>query len=253
MAATSGFTDDLMLRYLVPDHVTSLLVPATDPQRDRVRSLLVSVYDPASLAIRSVESVEVVHQEFQTAVHASIAVRGSWDKTLPLTEQARATVEIPANPAVHWIDMALETVVVVKAAPADSLLASVEAEAAWTTPEGAPPRQDAYERPYGLRYAEPPPFDPTAPARSLPLRVSALFFDRLDLADALRRLSQAKRAVDAASPRPAAQDAGTPLASSAWLAVFPATATDEPSRTTEQLVGDLLATQGYVAAFETAP
>ncbi|RSS41918.1 hypothetical protein [Streptomyces sp. WAC08241] len=253
MTATNGFTDGLMLRYLVPDHVKSLLVPGTDPQHERVRSLLTSVYDPASLDIRSVESVEVVHKEFQTAVHASIAVHGSWDKTIPTAEQARATVEVPATPPVHWIDMSLETVVVVKAASAGGLLASVEAEAGWTTADGAAARQDAYERPYRLRYAEPPPFEPTAPARSLPLRVSALFFDRLDLADALRRLGQAKRAVDAASPQPAAHDGGAPLASSAWLAVFPAVATDEPSRTTEQLAGALLATQGYVAAFETAP
>ncbi|MFF8605529.1 hypothetical protein ACF06X_06285 [Streptomyces sp. NPDC015346] len=253
MAATNGFTDDLMLRYLVPEHVKSLLVPGTDPQRERVRSLLVSVYAPASLDIRSVESVEVVHKEFQTAVHASVAVHGSWDKAIPTTEQARATIEIPATPPVHWIDMSLETVVVVKAARADSLLASVKAEAAWAAADGAGARQDAFERPYQLQYAQPPPFEPTAPARSLPLRVSALFFDRLDLADALRRLNQAKRAVDAASPQPAAHDGGALLASSAWLAVFPSTATDEPSRTTEQLVGDLLAIQGYVAAFETAP
>ncbi|MFJ8596600.1 hypothetical protein [Streptomyces sp. NPDC093598] len=252
MAATNGFTDDLMLRYLAPDHVRSLLVPDTDPERERVRALLVSVYDPASLDIRSVESVKVVHQEFQSGVHASIAVHGSWDKAIPTAEQARATVDIPATPPVHWIDMSLDTVVVVKAVSADSLLASVEAEAAWAAADGAAAPQNAYERPYQLRYAEPPPFEPTAPARSLPLRVSALFFDRLDLADALRRLSQAKRAVDAASP-PAAQDGGALLASSAWLAVFPATATDEPSQMTEQLAGDLLATQGYVAAFETAP
>ncbi|WP_395358452.1 hypothetical protein ACHGLA_01605 [Streptomyces sp. YH02] len=251
MAATNPFTDGLMLRYLRPENVEALLIPAADPERRRVRSLLASVYDPAHLDITSVESVHVDRTEFQTAVHASIAVHGSWDKSIPTTEQARAIVEIPATPPVHWIDMSLDAVVAVKTAPAGRLLSSVDAEAAWATADGAP--QDEFERPYKLQYADPPPIDPTAPARNLPLRVSTLFFDRLDLVDALRRLSQAKRAVDAASPQPEVHDGGTMLASSAWLAVFPAITSDEPSQTTEQLVGDLLATQGFVAAFETAP
>ncbi|MFJ2089468.1 hypothetical protein ACIOEW_09375 [Streptomyces sp. NPDC087901] len=252
MSATIPFADGLMLRYLQPENVKTLLLPATDPEHERVRSLLVSAYDPSFLDIRSVESVDVVHREFQTAVHASIAVHGSWDKSVPMTEQARATVEIPATPPVYWIDMSLETVIAVKAAPAGSVLASVDAEA-WAAADGAGARRDEFERRYQLEYADPPSFDPAAPARRLPLRVSTLFFDRLDLADALRRLSQAKRAVDAASPQPEVHDGGTMLASSAWLAVFPATTTDEPSQMTEQLVGDLLATQGFVAAFETAP
>ncbi|MFE5590966.1 hypothetical protein [Streptomyces sp. NPDC056549] len=252
MPATIPFTDGLMLRYLRPENVEALLLPAADPERKRVRSLLVSVYDPAHLDITSVESVRVDRTEFQTAVHATIAVHGSWDKSIPATEQARATVEIPATPPVHWIDMSLETVVTVKVTPVGSLLSSVEADA-WAAAGGAGARQDEFERAYRLQYEDPPPFDPSAPARSLPLRVSTLIFDRLDPVGALRRLSQAKRAVDMASPQPEAHDGSALLASSAWLAVFPATATDEPSRTTEQLVGDLLATQGFVAVFETAP
>ncbi|MGX1886734.1 hypothetical protein [Streptomyces sp. NPDC055287] len=252
MSATYPFADGLMLRYLRPENVEALLLPTTDPERKRVRSLLVSVYDPSYLGIKSVESVRVDCTEFQSAVHATIAVHGSWDKSIPTTEQARATVEIPATPPVHWIDMSLETVVTVRTAPVGRLLASVDADA-WAAADGAGARQDEFERHYRLQYADPPPFDPTAPARSLPLRVSTLFFDRLDLVDALRRLSQAKRAVDAVSPQPDVHDGATVLASSAWLAVFPATAIDEPSQTTEQLVGDLLATQGFVAAFEAAP
>lgn len=98
MAATIPFTDGLMLRYLQPGNVEALLSPGADPERKRLRSLLVSVYDPALLDIRSVESVKVDHKEFQTAVHATLAVHGSWDKSIPSTEQARATVEIPATP-----------------------------------------------------------------------------------------------------------------------------------------------------------
>ncbi len=252
MSATIPFTDGLMLRYLRPENVEALLSPSADPGRKRLRSLLVSVYDPAQLDIRSVESVQVDHKEFQTAVHATLAVHGSWDMSIPTTEQARATVEIPATPPVHWIDMSLDTMVTVKTAPAGGVLASVDADS-WTATDGEGARAGEFERPYRLQYAEPPPFDPTAPARNLALRVSALFFDRLDLADALRRLSEAKRAVDAASPQSEVHDGGTRLASSAWLAVFPAPMPDEPSQTTEQLVGDLLAAQGFVAAFEAAP
>ncbi|MFD4370650.1 hypothetical protein [Streptomyces sp. NPDC058486] len=256
MPATIPFTDGLMLRYLRPENVKELLLPAGDPELRRMRSLLVSVYDPTFLDIASLESVEIGLPEFQAAVHASLAVHGTWDKSIPATEQARATVEIPATPPVQWIDMSLETVVVVRAAPVGSLLTSVDADA-WAAADGAGAREDAYERRYRLHYADPAdpphPADPSAPARSLPLRVSVLFFDRLDLVDALRRLSQAKRAVDTASPQPEMHDGGAMLASSAWLAVFPATTSDDPSEATEQMVGALLATQGFVAAFETAP
>ncbi|WP_306327259.1 hypothetical protein [Streptomyces venezuelae] len=252
MATTIPFTDGLMLRYLQPGNVEALLSPSTDPERTRLRSLLVSVYDPDLLDIRTVESVKVDHKEFQTAVHATLAVHGSWDKSIPSTEQARATVEIPATPPVHWIDMSLDTMVSVRTAPAGATLAAVDADP-WAATDGAGARPGEFERPYRLQYADPPPFDPTAPARNLALRVSTLFFDRLDLADALRRLSEAKRAVDAASPQSEVHDGGTRLASSAWLAVFPALTPDDPSQTTEQLVGDLLATQGFVAAFEAAP
>ncbi|MEU1471693.1 hypothetical protein ABZ434_26165 [Streptomyces sp. NPDC005761] len=253
MAATDGFRDELTLRYLLPDNVNVLLVPANDPEHRRVRALLASVYDPTFLDIRTVESVEVLHKEFQTAVRASVAVHGAWDKTIPMTEQARATVEIPATPAVQWIDMSLETLVAARTAAGGGVLASVEAEA-WGAADGPGARRDAFERAYSLEYTKTPPFDPSAPARSLPLRVSALFFDRLDLVDALRRLVQARRAVDAASPRPEAHDGGALLASSAWLAVFPAGPPDDPeSQATEQQIGELLATRGFVAAFETAP
>ncbi|WP_030762563.1 hypothetical protein [Streptomyces griseus] len=249
MAATIPFTDGLMLRYLRPENVETLLLPAADPHRDRVRSLLRSVYDPERLDIRSVDSVSVDRTAFQTAVHASVTVHGTWDKSIPATEQARAAVELPATPPVQWIDMSLDTVVTVRAARLGGLLASADADA-WTAAGDTGAGADGFERNYRLRYADPPPFDPTAPARRLPLRVSALFFDRLDLADALRRLGQARRAVDAASPRPEVHDGEAMLASSAWLAVFPAVPADDPSQATEQSVGALLATQGFVAAFE---
>ncbi|MFJ6575573.1 hypothetical protein ACIQMY_06355 [Streptomyces sp. NPDC091368] len=249
MTATGTFTEALTLRYLKPENVRALLAPGTDPEHLRARALLVSVYDPTRLDIRTVDAVQVLHQEFQTAVHATIAVHGAWDKTIPTTEQARATVRIPATPAVQWIDMSLETLVTARTAPDGGVLAAVDA-AAWA--DGGTP--DSFEGTHRLEYTDTPPYDPTAPARGFPLRVSALFFDRLDPVGALRRLGQARRAVDAASPRPEAHDGGALLASSAWLAVFPAGPPDHPaSRATEQQVGELLGTQGFVAAFEAAP
>ncbi|MFD3565992.1 hypothetical protein [Streptomyces sp. NPDC058667] len=251
MSVTTRFTDDLMLRYLLPENVTELLLPAGDPEHKRVRALLTSVYEPKLLDVRKVESVKVVHREFQTSVQEWTAVHASWDKSVPTTEQARATVHVPATPAYQWIDMSLETLVVAKAADTARVLASVDA-GEWTAADGHGVQRERFDRAYSLNYTEPSHFDPSAPARGFPLRVSVLFFGGLDLADAMRRLSRARRAVDAASPQPEAYDGGAILASSAWLAVFPAITPDNTSTTTEHMVGDLLATQGFVAAFEAA-
>ncbi|MGW6851213.1 hypothetical protein ACWGCK_20970 [Streptomyces virginiae] len=253
MSVTNRFVDDLMLRYLLPENVTELLLPADDPGRKRARALLTSVYEPKLLDVRSVESVKIIHKEFQTPVPEWTSVHASWDKTVPATEQARVTVRVPATPPFQWIDMSLETLVAAKAADTGRVLASVEA-GQWEAAGGHGAEGDQFDRDYSLRYAEPPLFDPSAPPRGFPLRVSVLFFGGLDLADALRRLNRARQAVNAASPRPEAYDGGSILASSAWLAVFPAvTADQDTSSTTEQLVGDLLAPQGFVAAFEMPP
>ncbi|MEJ8672856.1 hypothetical protein WKI71_44380 [Streptomyces sp. MS1.AVA.1] len=104
---------------------------------------------------------------------------------------------------------------------------------------------------YQLHYAEPPPFDPAAPARRFRLRVSVLFFADVDLAAALRRLVSSRHALEQVSARPDAYDGGELLAASAWLAVFPALPqTPDPASVTEKEVSDVLAAEGFVAAFE---
>ncbi|MFF1867668.1 hypothetical protein [Streptomyces sp. CB03911] len=263
----NDFADALMVRYLRPDRVDALLVPTDDPDRTRVRLLLAAVYEPRFLEVRVVDSVQVVHKEFQTAVRDSITVRGFWEQLLPTTEQYRGSVELPAGAVAQWVDMSLETEIEARLAATGSVLESVDSEEddrpstpalAGRTPSAATAATwelpTHFKRLYRLHYTEPSPFDPSAPARTFRLRVSVLFFGRRDLVGALRRLHRARRALDAASPQPDTYDGGALLASSAWLAVFPAAlpAQDTP-QATDQQVSDLLAAQGFVAAFEAAP
>ncbi|MCF2436262.1 hypothetical protein LV779_25595 [Streptomyces thinghirensis] len=242
-----------MLRYLQPGNVEALLSPSADLERKRLRSLLVSVYDPALLDIRSVESVKVDHKEFQTAVHATLAVHGSWDKSIPSTEQARATVEIPATPPVHWIDMSLDTMVSGEDGTGRRR-PRLRGRGPLVAADGAGTRPGEFERPYRLQYADPLPSNRQRRPATSPCGCRRSSSDRLDLG---RRAAPTQRGQTGGRRRePAVR--GPRRRHQARLQrvaglVFPALTPDDPSQTTEQLVGDLLATQGFVAAFEAAP
>ncbi|BDM70868.1 hypothetical protein HEK616_43550 [Streptomyces nigrescens] len=269
----NGFADHLMVRYLQPEHVASLLVPQDDPDRHRLRSLLAAVYEPALLEVRFVDSVTVTGTSFQVPVSAPVTVRGSWEKLLPDIAQARATLDIPAVAPVHWIDLALETVVSARVTLTSGALDALDSEDLSGLSEDEfvakfgfldladlmrrakaadyGELQAQFPRLYRLHYADAPPFDPDAPGRTYRLRISVLFFPDLDLGAALRRLVQCRRALDDTRPRPDEYDGGALLAASAWLAVFPAAAlSSDTAPVTGQQVSDLLAAEGFVAAFE---
>lgn len=268
-----AFVDELMLRYSQPEQVAGLLVPRGDPDRLRVRSLLAAVYEPSLLEVRFVDSVQITGTSFQVPVRSPVTVRGGWEKLLPDVAQARATLEIPAVAPPQWIDLALDTVVtarvVLTAGALDALgsqeisglseqeflekfdfldLAELMRRAEVADFEEL---QAQFPRLYRMHYADPPPFDPGAPGRTYRLRVSVLFLPDLNLGAALRRLVQCRSALDDMHPRAEEYDGGALLATSAWLAVFPAAAlASEAAPGTEQQVSDLLAAEGFVAAFE---
>ncbi|MFD8324387.1 hypothetical protein [Streptomyces lydicus] len=269
----NGFADRLMLRYLEPAQVASLLVPPDDPDRDRVRSLLAAVYEPSLLEVRFVDAVRVTATQFQVPVSPPVTVRGSWEKLLPDAAHARATVDIPAVAPPYWIDLGLDTVVTARVVLTSGALDALGSEdLSGLTEEEFAARFDfldlaelmrrarvadyaelqaQFPRLYRLHYAEPPSFDPGTPGRTYRLRVSVLFFPDLDLGAALRRLVQCRQALDDTRPRPDEYDGGALLAASAWLAVFPAaTLASDTAPGTEKQVSDLLAAAGFVAAFE---
>ncbi|GKQ37923.1 hypothetical protein [Streptomyces sp. A012304] len=271
----TGFPDKMMIRYLDPAQVGRLLRPEDDPESDRLRSLLAAVYEPSRLEVRSVDSVTVTAKDFQVPVSVPWRAHGSWEKLLPDVAQSRAVLEMPSVTAPHWIDLALDTVVTARVALTEGALESIDSEDVSALPEDefvarfdfldlaelmrrakvADYRdlQDQFPRLYRLHYAQAPPFDPNAPARSYRLRISVLFFAELDLAASLRRLAQCRGAQDDSRPRPDAYDGGALLATSAWLAVFPAaalTVPDPPGSARE--VSDLLAAEGCVTAFVDA-
>lgn len=269
----NGFADQLMIRYLEPERVASLLVPGEDPDRNRVRALLAAVYEPSLLEVRFVDSIKVTGATFQVPVVPPMTVRGSWEKLLPDVAQARAALEFPAVAPPYWIDLSLDTVVTARVQLTSGALDEIGSEDLSGLSEeefverfrfldlGELMRrarvadyqelQAQFPRLYRLHYADAPPFDPDAPGRTYRLRVSVLFFPDLDLGAALRRLVQCRRALDDTRPRPDEYDGGALLAASAWLAVFPAGAlASDTAPGTAQQVSDLLATEGFVTAFE---
>ncbi|MFF7534716.1 hypothetical protein ACIP6Q_27815 [Streptomyces bobili] len=248
-------------------------MPQEDPDRHRVRSLLAAVYEPSVLEVRFVDSVKVTARSFQVPVSVPMTVHGHWEKLLPDVAQARAAVEIPAVAPLHWIDLSLQTVVTARVVLTSGALDALGSEdlsglseqefiekfdfldlAELMRRAKVPDYrelQEQFPRLYRLHYADPPPFDPDGPGRTYRLRVSVLFFPDLDLGAALRRLVQCRRALDATRPRLDEYDGGILLAASAWLAVFPAAAlTSDTAPGTEKQVSDLLAGEGFVAAFE---
>ncbi|MEU8695031.1 hypothetical protein [Streptomyces sp. NPDC048665] len=269
----SGFSDQLMVRYLDPTRVQQLLAPPDDPNRARMRSLLAAVYEPSTLEVRFVDAVQVTSTTFQVPVSAPVTVRGNWEKLLPEIAQARAVLEFPGLAPPLWIDLALDTVVTARVTLTDGALESLASEQlsglsqadfvarfAFLDLDELMRRakvadyhelQAEFPRLYRLHYAQPPAFDPNAPARRYRLRVSVLFFPDLDLAAALRQLVQSRQALDDTRPRPEEYDGGTLLAASAWLAVFPEAALPaaDPVGAAKQTT-DLLAADGFVAAFE---
>ncbi|MFJ7073480.1 hypothetical protein [Streptomyces sp. NPDC098781] len=269
----NGFADRLMIRYQDPVKLDELLVPLDDAGMTRIKTLLAAVYEPGVLEVRSTGAPLVTARHFQVPVTVPLTVRGSWEKVLPAAERARTDFEIPSTTPAHWIDLALDMFVPTQVAPTSGALEAIGSETVARLTEddfvakfgrtgldellrltGAADFRELQAnsaRLYELRYADPPPFDPAAPARRFRLRVSVLFFADFDLAAALRRLVSSRHAVEQVSARPDAYDGGELLAASAWLAVFPAPPrTPDPASVTEEQVSDVLAAEGFVAAFE---
>jgi hypothetical protein len=269
------FADQLMIRYMDPANVDSLLVPSDDTTRHRARALLASVYEPRLLTVQSVDSVTVTAKNFQVPVVEPMTVNGTWEKIIPQSERSLISFDLPAIAQTDWIDMYLETSVSVRvsatSAPLDAVssedvselsqqdflakfqfldLATLMKSANVATYQEL---QAEFPRLYHLHYAAAPPFDPDDPAarRTYNLRVSVLFFAALDLQAALRQITQSRRALDAVWPRPSDYEGGDLLASSAWIGVFPANLFD-PAVTpiTQDEVSALFTAEGCVAAFE---
>jgi hypothetical protein len=270
----SDFADRLMLRYLDPANVDSLLVPVADVNRQRVRALLAQVFEPRLLTVQSVDAVKVLNKTFQVPLVEPNTVRGTWEKLLPTSERAIASVEIPTVAQTNWVDMVLDTTVTVKVSSNVALLDAVTSEdvselsqadfinkfkfldlADLMSKAGVSTHKELqadFPRLYHLHYPDPPAFDPNDPAaqRTYKLRISALFFGGApDLSAALRQTIQDRRALDAVHPHPEAYEGGDVRSAGAWLGIFPASAVNPPI--TQDQVSALFAAEGLAAAFES--
>jgi hypothetical protein len=270
----SDFADHLMLRYLDPGNVDSLLSPLADVDKLRVRAMLAQVFEPRLLTVQSVDAVDVLKKTFQVPLVEPNTVRGVWEKLLPTSERALASLEIPTLAQTNWVDMVLDTTVAVKVSSTDALLDAVSAEDVSELSQAdfiakfafldlpglmKAARVSTYQelqadfpRLYRLHYADPPPFGPGDPGalRTYKLRICVLFFGgALDLSAALRQTIQARRALDAVHPRAEAYEGGDVRSAGAWLAIFPADAVQAP--VTQDQVTALFAAEGLAVAFES--
>ena len=271
----SIFADQLMIRYLTAANVDALLVPQADVNRQRVQSLLASVYEPRLLQVQSVDSVTVTTKTFQVPVVEPMTIRGTWEKQIPSSERSLAAFELPAIAETTWIDMQLDTMVSVRVSATTALLDAIASEDVSELSQQAfinkfqfldlPSLMQAaglstyqalqadFPRLYRMHYADPAAYNPNDPAaaRKYRLLISALFFATLDLEGALRQLTQGRRALNSLRPRPEGYEGGDILASSAWMGILPTTAFDpDVTPITQNDVTNLFAAGRFVAAFE---
>jgi hypothetical protein len=270
----TDFVDELMIHYLDPANVDKLLVPTGDTARQRVRALLASVYRPELLKVEAVDGITVDEARFQVPVIQHVTARGTWERLVPAGERALATVEVPSLEQISWVDLSLNTTVSVRVSVTAAFLDGVTTEDVSGLSQQSflakfavldlpglmktahvstyQELQADFPRLYRLHYADPPAYDPNAPEarRTYRLRVSALVFPTLELADALRQLARTRRAVDSVLPHPDGYEGGDLLGSSAWLAIFPDSAVGQNTPTRNE-ISALLGAENVVAAFET--
>jgi hypothetical protein len=269
----SAFSDALMVKCLDANAIDELLVPQSDTARDRVRSLLGSVYELPYLDIESVEGVDVLGREFQVPLPEPQQIQGTLERIGPSPE--RAVASFTAMPRTQsWAAMELDTRVTVKLSVNTGALESILAVDLSDVSSLADfeSRFDYIDMPrfmasagvatldqlkarfphqFELSYAEPPVFDPSDPdvERTFRLAVSVLFMADVQLTEALQEAKACRRAAEAARPHAAEADGASVLAASAWMVVFPATAS-LPTGLTQADVEALFAAEGMVAAFE---
>lgn len=124
----NGFADQLMIRYLDPEKVDQLLMPLDDTGGTRIRALLATVHEPSLVEVRSVDRPMVTARRFQVPVTVPLTARSTLEKILPSAEQSRASLKISIFTPVHWIDMALDTLVPAKVAMTAGALAAAGSE-----------------------------------------------------------------------------------------------------------------------------
>lgn len=247
----STVTDGLMLRLGATGALPGLLLPADPAGLARVRQLAGTLYGLPAATVHEVASIEVVAAELQRPLFRPRQLSGSWTRTAPAHERTEVLYEgRDAAAPPEWVDLMLRVnatlVLELDQGAIESVtlndigdyqtLAEFQAKFRYFDLPGYLARhhittvdelRHAYRHLLGeIRFAAPPPFDPSDPAnrRRVPLELAVLVRESVDLTESLRaaRLVRdlAERALPA-RPDPAGLESHGRLAP---VLLFPAAA-----------------------------
>jgi hypothetical protein len=272
MGQVSDFADALMLKYMTPAKVTSLLMPQSDPQRLRLRQLLQAVYEMRFLTVRQIDGVEVVRKDYQVSLRTAGEVRGQRQQVIPDTQRFSATLTAPDKTA--WIGMELDTKVSARVAIEAGALESIASEdlsdvgsladfqarfqfidlPAFMRQAGVTSLQelkDVFPQQVQLIYGDPPAYDPNDPAarRTFRLTIASLFMPALTIEGAMREAKVARDAAAALRPTVGESNGAEIQGPAAWLVIFPK-ASLPSTGPSEANIRSVFASSGLVVAFE---
>lgn len=267
------FADDLMLKYMTAGKLDALLLPAGDPNRLRIRQLLQAVYEMRFLTVRDVDEVTVLSKRYQVELPQASDVRGSVEQLLPSPRRTYATFTASLGRSL-WMNMELDTRIGVKVEVSAGTLERVETEdlsgvtslsdfqsrfqfidlPQLMTTAGVSTLDElkaVFPQQMRLRFAQPPPYDPTDPRahRTYRLTICAVFLDELLIEDALRQIKECRRLAETLRPHVAEVDGVDISAPGAWMAIFPRSALSSAGPS-EAVLHSVFAAEGIVAAFE---
>lgn len=107
MLLVSTFIDAMLVRLTQPDGLLRLLLPESDPGKQRIRALFAEVYHLPFAAVRDVLDVRVITSASQQPVFGARRANGSWLQTLPTT--SRGDFQLGGHDREpRWIDLSAE-------------------------------------------------------------------------------------------------------------------------------------------------
>ncbi|MCP2341344.1 hypothetical protein [Actinomadura rupiterrae] len=242
----TSFRDRALLRLADPATLRGLLLPAADPGRAALRTVLSTAFDLAAVRIDQVTDVAVDELEPQRPLFPAARITGNWSQTVPGYSRTELDVTEARPAAPVWIDMLarLRVTVVVDIDPAGAesvVTAPVEPTSLDDFRTRFPFLDlDAFMREHGIttlaelrerfdllvttiQLKAAAPFDPKDPAnvRTLSVPLAVLAVDPFDLAAGLRAarlVRETARTLPGAGPATIPAETASPYALAAVLA-----------------------------------
>jgi hypothetical protein len=271
----SEFIDKLMVKYMTPANVKAVLMPAADPNGLLVQALLKSVYDTPYFAIREVDAIDILSQQFQVPIGDPIEVQGTFERVTPQAERIFASFTAPRLRPATWAGMELALNVTTKVEVTLGSLQTITSEdlsevatladfqakfdfidladfMAKTRVATLQELKAEFPRLLKLQYAQPPAYNPADPqvVKAFRLPLCVLLADAIDLVTTLREVKSARLAAEASRPHLDRSNGNDILMGSAWMVVFPSAAIGATTPSAAA-IASLFAAEGFVAAFDT--